>query len=404
MNIGVFVDNELNNDKRVLREIKILLEQGHTVFALALGIPGKKYNTIEGVKLNRFYLRKRIKNVLFFLMNTVPLYEWFLTKKIRKFLSENSIDVLHAHDLYLARASRSAIIRSGREVRLVLDLHENFAFQITSYSWTKGFIRKVLSRPGAWVKKEGIYLGYADKIVVLSAEFRDLLTQLYPFLSPDNFCVLPNVPDVAQMNEFKPNPNILSFSKRAPILFYFGIVAERRGIFETLEVFEVLITKGYSIDFLIIGPVDRKDLKRFGQSISREKIRERVIYKPWIDLSELPAYLDAADICIAPFHKNPQHESGVANKIYDYMLGSKPLVVSNCMPQKNLVEKYNCGISYETAAEMEESVIRLLEDPGLRERLGRNGYRAILEDLNSNTASVNLINLYRSIEKEKARQ
>ena len=38
MNIGVVVDNELNDDKRVLRETEILKEAGHRVFVIMLRI------------------------------------------------------------------------------------------------------------------------------------------------------------------------------------------------------------------------------------------------------------------------------------------------------------------------------------------------------------------------------
>ena len=34
--------------------------------------------------------------------------------------------------------------------------------------------------------------------------------------------------------------------------------------------------------------------------------------------------------------KNEQHESGVANKIFQYMWAGKPLIVSNCLPQQRM--------------------------------------------------------------------
>ncbi|MCK7532427.1 MAG: hypothetical protein MZV63_16040 [Marinilabiliales bacterium] len=84
-------------------------------------------------------------------------------------------------------------------------------------------------------------------------------------------------------------------------------------------------------------------------------LRDLLIYIPWIDLSELPSYLDVSDICLAPFHKNPQHESGVANKIYDYMLGSRAIIASDCKPQRNLIEKHQCGLVYNNLTEFQDS-------------------------------------------------
>ena len=46
--------------------------------------------------------------------------------------------------------------------------------------------------------KEGAeYLGYADRIIVLSEEFRDLLSLKYPGLNEEKFVVFPNVPDLS---------------------------------------------------------------------------------------------------------------------------------------------------------------------------------------------------------------
>lgn len=46
-------------------------------------------------------------------------------------------------------------------------------------------------------------------------------------------------------------------------LTYFGVVAERRGIFDTLEVFRKALSRGAHVKLLIIGPIDRSDKKRF---------------------------------------------------------------------------------------------------------------------------------------------
>jgi glycosyltransferase involved in cell wall biosynthesis len=175
------------------------------------------------------------------------------------------------------------------------------------------------------------------------------------------------------------------------------VVAERRGIFDALIAFEKVITKGYDIDFMIIGPVDKKDLTRFNEMISSPKIKERIIYIPWIDLSELPSYLHISDICIAPFHKNPQHESGVANKIYDYMLGGKPIIASNCKPQQNLLQSHHCGLIFENIPELAKAIIMLLNDEDLRIMMGENGKKAVLQKYNTEVFKGGLIKFYNAL-------
>jgi glycosyltransferase involved in cell wall biosynthesis len=397
MNIGIIVDNDLNDDKRVLREIEILKSNGYSIFVLCYGFEGKSYSSHEGINITRIAISKRLKNILFFLFNFIPLYEWKWASETKRFILAHDIDVIHAHDLYMSRCAKRGIIRSGRKVKLVLDLHENFPFAVSTYNWTKGFLRNIIAAPDKWINKEREYLSYADRIVVLSEDFRDTLTERYTFLKKENFCPLPNVPDLMQMGSFKSDSKRIGFIKNAPVLLYFGVVAERRGIFNALSVFVNIVKKGYDLYFLIIGPVDKMDKPLFDEIISTDLISERVIYKPWIELSELPSYLDVSDICIAPFLKNPQHESGVANKIYDYMLGKRPIVASDCRPQQKLIKKYNCGIIYKDEAGMEEAIIMLLKDKNLGPVMGENGYNAILSEFNTEKIRNNLLSLYNNL-------
>jgi len=396
MNIGIVVDNDLNDDKRVLREIEILKEAGHRVFVLCFGFNVRNYKPIEGIYVSRIRINKKLKDFLFFFLNTIPAYEWFWSAKIKKFTEENKIDFLHVHDLYMSKAGKSGIKRSGRKIPMVLDLHENYPYAVTTYNWTKGFFRNVLSRPSAWQKKEKEYLGYADRIIVLSDDFRDDLTERFPELPEGIFTALPNVPDLSQMAYKGDIKMDFSFKKDRAVIFYFGVVAERRGIFDALDVFEQLARENHPSCFLVIGPIDKKDRERFFAKTESDLLNDRVKYIPWIDLSELPAYLDISDICLAPFHKNPQHESGVANKIFDYMLGKKPIIASDCRPQKRLIEKYNCGIIYSDPGELKAAIIKLSADEQLRSEMGENGYRAIITEFNSSMTKENLLKIYSS--------
>ena len=394
MNIGVVVDNELNDDKRVLRETVILKEAGHQVFVLCFGFDNMEYKAIEGIIVSRITVRRRVKNILFFFLNTMPVYEWLWTRKIKIFITANDIETLHVHDLYMSKAARDGIRKSGRKIPMILDLHENYPYAVTTYNWTKGFLRKLISRPFAWQQKEKEYLGYSDVIIVLSDDFRDALSERYPELRNKKFISFPNVPDISHQEPDKQIRVKITVDKSKSVIFYFGVVAERRGLFDVIDVFRELAKENHPSAFLVIGPVDKKDRERFFSAVNSELLAGRIYYIPWIDLSELSSYLDISDICIAPFHKNPQHESGVANKIFDYMLGKKPVIASDCRPQKRLIEKYNCGIIFSNSDEMKSAIIKLSADASLRIGMGENGYRAILKEFNTATLRENLLRIY----------
>ena len=394
MKIGIVVDNELNNDIRVLREIGLLKEQGFEIFVLCFGFVTTYKDPVEQIHITRINIPKKVKDILFFMFNTIPLYEWFWAAKIKKFIIQNDVEYLHVHDLYMSRAAYKGIRKTNLKIPLILDLHENYPYTVRTYNWTKGFLRRLVSRPDEWEKKEKKYIEYADRIIVLSSEYKDLLLRRYPDLPEHLFTVLPNVPDLSQLPLQKIIPVESPFKQDFPVILYYGVIAERRGVFDSIEVFMNLVKENYKINFLFIGPVDKKDKTHFLKLINQELLAGKIYYIPWIVSNELPSYLHITDICIAPFHKNPQHESGVANKIYEYMLGGKPLIVSDCMPQQNLVEKNNCGLVFRNMTEFRDAVIKLINDRELRSALGKNGMDAILREHNMAKVKENLISLY----------
>ena len=393
--VGVIVDNDFQSDNRVRREVKILREQGFRVHVLCYGYPDKTYPPFEGIEIHRIRIPRRLKDLLFLINNTLPVHDRLWTRFITRLIHANAIDVLHVHDLYMSQPAHRAIQRSGRTIPMILDLHENYPYAVQSYNWTKGWLRHFLSKPESWLEKEARYLKYADKIIVLSKYFSRSLQDKYDFIQENRICIYPNVIDFKRYEAFSVDPKV----KRSPrvTLLYFGAVAERRGIFDTIEILKKCTKENIDVELLIIGPVDRADRSRFFKSIQQEEIRERITYIPWIKLSQLVTYMHISDICLSPIHKNPQHESGVANKIFQYMYGKKPIIASNCLPQEELIQAFNCGLIYTNAEEYFDSVKKLYANPELRKRLGNNGFLQLHARMDNRNYSNALVSIYREL-------
>ncbi len=391
-NIGIIVDNDFNNDIRVKREADILKRKGFNVVVLCFAFDNKQYDPISGLTIHRIKIKKKIKDILFFLFNRLPLYELLWKKEVRRFVQKYAIDIVHVHDLYMSKAVHSAIKPLGRKVPIILDLHENFPYAIQSYNWTKGVLRHWVSKPEAWVQKEVEYLSYASKWIVLSASFKEELLQRYSFIHENNIFFFPNVINFREFEQYNINPT-LKRTKRVTLM-YFGGVAERRGIFETLQVFEKGLENNLNIDLLIIGPIDKADKARFLDIINRPNLKNNINYIPWIDISELVSYMHISDIFLSPLIKNKQHESGIANKIFQYMYGAKPIIVSDCKPQKELIESCDCGLSYATQEEFLECITTLVQDEALRIRLGANGFKKLYEQYDNKDYENILLALY----------
>ena len=392
MNIGIILDNDLNDDARVIKQIEIL-KKNHNVHVLCYEFIGKSYKNIEGIKVERIKILLEIKNFIFLLFNFFPLYEMFWSYKISKFIRKNSIAIIHSHDLYMSKCVYDANKKNKFKCKLILDLHENYPEVIKTYNWTKGLIRNIIVRPNIWKKKEKEYLGYPDKIIVLSNYYKNKILNKYSFISEKNILVYPNVIDFKRFKNFQMDRKIKRSNLKT--LFYFGAVAERRGIFHLLTSLNDIIKKGYRIKLLIIGPIDKADKIKFFDLIKSNFLRKYIEYIPWINIEKLPTYLNISDICVAPFIVNKQHESGIANKIFQYMYGKKPIIASNCKPQAQLINKFKCGLIYKNLEDLTNKILYLTKNNNEIERMGNNGFNNLHKFYNNDELSNDLLNLYK---------
>jgi glycosyltransferase involved in cell wall biosynthesis len=397
MKIGMVVDNELYGDVRVLNEARYLAGKGYCVEVLCLTygqLPREE--TIDGIRVTRIPIRKEIKNKLFALNALLPAYDRWWRKHIAAFVTREAIQVLHVHDLYLAHPAHQALRRKG--IPLVLDLHENYPAAVMTYKWANQFPFSWLARPSIWQKRERRYLGYARKIIVLSESYRDQLLQKYPGLKESAFVVYPNVPSLDEFSSYPVDHTI--FDKGSSfLLFYFGVIAERRGIFTSIEALRELLQRGHDVKLLLIGRVDKDDQARFQACLQDPSLQPALVHYPWKDISLLPSYVHVSDVCLSPIFRNPQHESGVANKIFQYMLFERPLLVSDCFPQKRIVEEEGCGLAFESenAVDMADKVVQLLENPQLRQKMGANGKLAVHSKYNLEIAGQRLLQMYQEL-------
>jgi glycosyltransferase involved in cell wall biosynthesis len=392
----MILDNEYLTDTRVSNEARHLVQHGHEVYVLCINFDSRPhFETVEGVNIVRFNMKRSRKNKLAGIVNTFPLYDRIWTKEIKKLIAGYRVEALHAHDLYMAKATHDA--NMGFNLPVTLDLHENYPAAVKGYTWANSFPRKLLVKPDDWKKKEHRYLSYADHIVVLSEAFRQTLCGEYPDLAVKKFAVYPNVPDVDWFLSLPADRSILDH-KTGFVLFYFGVIGIRRGMVTCFEALKQLIPNIPEIRLMLMGPVDKADQTLFNHSLNDPVIKDHVIYHRWKDVKELPSYVLASDVCLAPYINSPQHDSGIANKVFQYMLFERPVLLCNSMPHQMLVNETHCGYVFKDtdASDFANVVLKMYHDPGMCREMGRNGKKAVLGKYNLETAGKELDGLYQN--------
>ncbi|NHB67748.1 glycosyltransferase family 4 protein [Perlabentimonas gracilis] len=381
--IAMVVDNEFYGDIRVHNEATVLAQYGFNIKIFCLSF-GKQplFQKYIGIEVHRIQINRKLKNILFGIVNTIPLYYWFWKYHLKKQLQGMCVDAIHAHDLYMAIPARW--VANRLRIPMILDLHENYPEAVKSYRWANKTPYKLLAKPARWAKLEERYLQMADGIVVLSENFADHINSKYPNISRDSIWIYPNVPDIDELQKYKTKVTDLNPEKNFNLL-YFGGISERRGVYTCIKALELLVAKHSDIKLVLIGPVDGHEKNMFAKAIQSPQVRNSVIHIPWIDISELPSYINDCHICLSPIFKNAQHDSGVANKVFQYMTFSKPLIVSNCAPQIEVIDEANCGLVFESenAHDLAQKIIELYTNGDLCNKMGANGKRMVLDKYNT---------------------
>jgi glycosyltransferase involved in cell wall biosynthesis len=382
MTVGMVVDNDFVGDARVKNESKILISKGYTVKVLCFSYGNTpNYEEIEGIGVYRFSINKKLKNILFGIANLIPIYHFIWYFIIKKFIKNENISVIHAHDLYMARSAGMACKPLG--IPMIIDLHENYPEAIKNYKWANTFPKNIFARPNFWQKLEPKYLQYATYIVTTTNVFAKILSKRYN-INSNKFIVYPNVPDLKEMDSYSIDDSVLPKENRFYI-FYFGGISERRGIYTCIEALKILKDKYPNIYLLLIGPVDGAEVNKFNAEISNPEVSDRIIFKNWISIAQFPSYVTASDVCISPIFRSVQHETTIANKVFQYLAFAKPIIVSDCAPQIEIIDEANCGLVFESenAIDLAQKIVELYNNKELCKEMGNRGKQLIENKYNT---------------------
>jgi len=362
-------------DQRVYKEAKALSNAGFEV-TLVTPDPDERRTDVDDISVITVSTRTRGTTA----------------KKLVKVLRKLDCDVYHAHEYDGGYVGATLKLLTGRPV--FYDVHDD----------VPGLLADIKGNP----KLERVYdtierrMIKAMKGLVLAA---DSLVPRYSKLHK-NTVVINNYPMLELFQECKQkqvnstDPDILELAERTTGKFtlgYVGGISRRRGILSMLEIMKEL-EKEKNINLLLIGNFDRaKDEKEALGYIAEHNLKDRIIFKPWVDYKKLPAYLYLINAGLVIFEPLSWLKDVVPTKIYDYMACGKPVIASKLPGIEKMVSSATCGILVEPGdtAGLAEAVRNLAGSPELADKLGKNGYDAARSKYNWDIEAVKLVGFYK---------
>lgn len=392
----MILDKTFPPDPRVENEAISLIDEGHEVFLFCLNYDKKKNHIlINGIQVKR-YQSNKLEYKLSALAYTFPFYTNLMAKKINHFLIQQKIEVVHIHDMRIAEA----VFKANKLLKLptVLDLHDNMPEIMKLYAHLQKFPGKQLISPKKWKLKEEEFIQKATKIITVSQEFIEEVVARTK-IARDKIVLVPNTVHQSFYKEAKIEKSIVDAYKIDFVILYLGDTGLRRGLQTAIESLLILKEKIPNLKLVIVGMSSTDSILK--QQVLNLKLENQVDFQGWQDVSLFPSYIVASSVCISPLHRNIQHDVAYANKLFQYMSFGKPVLVSNAIAQKNLIEKTNSGLVHleKDAQDFAKKVLQLYADPALRDRLGSNGKQFVEDEFCWEKTSEKLIALYENLPK-----
>jgi len=395
MKIGMILDAPFPPDPRVENEAVSLVENDHEVFLFCLKYADEKASdTINGIQVKR-YSSNTFEYKLSALAYTIPLYSVIMQKKIAKFIRETNIEALHIHDMKIAGAVYKVNVNFN--LPIILDLHDNIPEVMKLYPHLQKFPGKYLISPKKWKQKEEEFIKKANKVIAVSPEFIETLAVRLP-LEKDKLVLVPNTIRKTFFEDYKVNETIIKKYKSNFVILYLGDTHLRRGIQTAIAALLTLKDTIPEIKLVIVGKNTTDIILR--KQVKDLQLEQFVDFEGWQNVSLFQSYILASEICISPLHRNLQHDVAYANKIFQYMSLAKPLLVSDAIAQKKLVEKVACGLVHKErdSKDFSNKVLALYKSKPLRMELGESGRKFIQNEFSWEQTSKNLINLYNNMQ------
>ncbi|MEN2667385.1 glycosyltransferase family 4 protein [Listeria aquatica] len=342
---------------------KRLVESGHKVTVITTDAFMKQeqpYKIVEDVK---YYNIRGIE-----ILAIDSCYSNFLNKKerIKEFLefmkkSESIGGKLSGIDLIFATSTPLTIGIPAMKLSKKLDAP--FVFEVRDL-WPEapiqmGYINfKPLQHFLRLIEKR-IYKK-AEHIVCLSPGMADGVRSRG--ITEEKVTVIPNLADLELFSEenidqeFKQEIVEEFGLKDKFIVTHIGAMGEANGLHYLLNAAEHIQNRGtQEIKFLIVGSGKTKPSL---VAESKRRNLQNIIFIDSIEKSDVPTYLDLANITITSFLPKPILATNSPNKFFDALAAGKPIIVNSNGWTKNIVEEQEIG--YYVDAEKPEQLAKLL--------------------------------------------
>jgi len=218
----------------------------------------------------------------------------------------------------------------------------------------------------------------SDHIVVVTPAFKEYLVQHWQ-IPPTKLSVIENG---VEADVFSPRTESQLLTELDAdgkfVVSYIGTMGIAHGLEMLVEAAAQLQVSAPNILFVLVGEGAEKEQL---VSLTRSSGLTNLRFVDQQSREKIPAYICASDACVVLLKKNEIFKTVIPSKMLEFMSCARPVILGVEGQARKILEEAGAGICVEPGnpAELAEAILRLAGDEQLRETLGRNGRRHVLQ-------------------------
>ena len=352
-------------EPRLAKEAKTLARAGYEVHAVLWdrerAFPPEE--TPDGVRIHRYQLRAPEGQPD--LVRLLPRWWGYAFRRIAALRP----DVVHAIDFDTILPGYAAARLTG--AKLVYDIFDFYAEMVTADLSPR--FREILAR------RERAMIGKADLVILPDLRRKVQLGRVHP----KRLLEIMNVPENRRVAADAGNSSHF-------VLFYGGMIAKDRGLMDLVVACEAtgarLIVAGHGPDeAALLNTIESSPASTYLGTIPYDEVLERTA---------------TCDVVAALYDPSvPNNRLAAPNKLFEAMMFSKPVLVSEGTAAADIVREVGCGlvVPHGDREALKRALESLMLSPAESDAMGVRGRAAFETKYNWNAMEPRLLDAYRDL-------
>lgn len=375
-------------DRRVWQEATTLHEAGYHVSIICPSGKGyeKKHEVIEGIPIYRHKLPLEADGALGYALeySSALFWEFILAWKV---LRKHGFDAIHACN------PPDTIFLIGGFFKLfgkkfVFDHHDINPELYEAKFNRKDFFYKLLLFLEKWTFKT------ADISIATNHSYQKIAVNRGG-MDPEKVFVVRSGPNLERLKILPPVPELKCGRKY--LVGYVGVMGKQEGIDYLLRSAHYIIYEKGRDDIhfgLVGGGTELEAMQNYAEELG---VADFVTFTGRVPDRTMLELLNTADVCVNPDVANEMNDKSTMNKIMEYMAIGKPIVQFDLTEGRYSAQEAAVYAEPNNHIDFAERIVALVDNPGLRERMGHFGRERVEKELAWQYEATKLLSAYETL-------